>query len=137
MAAFHLDTALMLEVMAFAAGLTLLHFGRIGSALLLRAAAWVLIVASTATAACTVYYGIRYHVQGEFDHAHGGRHCKMRGHPGMMGMEMMGGPHGGVMVSSGHAMMAPPGEPPRSSTEPDAKAPAPPAPAAPSTRPAP
>lgn len=107
MAMFHLDTAFMLEVMAFAAGLTLLHFGRTGSALLLRAAAWVLIVASVASAACTVYYGIRYHVQGDFDHAYGSHHCKMKGGHGMMGAGMMGGPHAGVMVSSGHAMMGP------------------------------
>ncbi len=140
MAMFHLDTTLMLEAIAFAAGLALLHYGRVGSALLLRAAAWVLIGASVATGACTLYYGIRYHVQGDFDHAYGGQHCNMKGHHGMMGM--MGAPHPGVMVTSGHAMMAPDGMmsgpaapmgPPAAQAKPEAKTPEAPADAKPPT----
>ena len=92
MAMFHLETSFMLEVIAFAAGLVLLHFGKAGSAALLRAAGWVMVVASLTTAVCTVYYGIRYHVQGEFDHAYGGS----GGCPGKHACGAMGGRHGGM-----------------------------------------
>jgi hypothetical protein len=142
MALFHLDAVLILEVIAFSAGLVVLHFGKLGSAILLRTAGWVLIVASLGTAACTLYYGIRYHVQGEFDHAYGAAggcpgmhafgpmgamHGGMHGGPGMgMGMGM-GQMHGGMsrmqggMGMHGGAMMTPP-----PAAEPDAGA-APPA----------
>jgi hypothetical protein len=110
MAMFHLDTAFMLEVIAFAAGLTLLHFGRAGAAILLRTAGAVLIVASLASAACTIYYGIRYHVQGEFDHAYGEapgcgmQHSMMHGPAGMSGMHGMGGMHGTGGMHGMHGM---------------------------------
>jgi len=104
MAMFQLDAAFMLELLAFAAGLTLLHFGRAGNALILRAAGCVLIVGALLTAGCTVYYGIRYHVQGDFDHAYPSmaRGC-MHGMAEMDGPHM--GPHHGGMGGAG--MMGP------------------------------
>jgi len=129
MAMFHFDMAFMLEAIAFAAGLTLLHFGRAGAAILLRAAGAVLILASLSTAACSIYYGIRYHVQGEFEHAYGGapecemQHAMMHGHGGMggmHGMHGMGEMHGMPGMGGGRGMMGerpgveagPPGAPP-------------------------
>jgi hypothetical protein len=118
MAMFQLDTAFTLELLAFAAGLTLLHFGRAGSALMLRAAGGVLIVGALLTAGCTVYYGIRYHVQGEFDHAYPSmaRGCMhdmadmdgphMGRHHGGMGGPVMMGP--GMMETQSDAALAPP-----------------------------
>ena len=92
MAMFHLDTAFMLEAIGFAAGLALLHFGRAGSAVLLRAAGWVLVATAVATAACSSYFAVRYHVQGEFDHAYPmPMGCSMGGQGGMHGMDGMPG----------------------------------------------
>jgi hypothetical protein len=132
MAMFHLDTAFMLEVIAFSAGLALLHFGKVGSAVLLRTAGWVLLAASLASAACTVYYGIRYHVQGEFDHAYGmpsgcperGGHGHMRGtRGGMGGMHgmMMGPPQAQQAAPEAAATPAAEGAPaPEADEEPEA-----------------
>jgi hypothetical protein len=118
MAMFQLDTAFTLELLAFAAGLTLLHFGRTGSALILRAAGYVLIIGALLTAGCTVYYGIRYHVQGELDHAYPSteRGCMhdmadldgshMGPHHGGRGGAMMMGP--GMMQTQSDAALAPP-----------------------------
>jgi hypothetical protein len=108
MAMFQFHTAFMLELLAFAAGLGLLHFGRAGSAPILRAAGGVLILGALLTAGCSVYYGIRYHVQGEFDHAYppNARAC-MHGMAEMDGSHM--GPHHGGMgtVMVGPGMMGP------------------------------
>jgi hypothetical protein len=70
MAVFQLEIAFLLELAVFAAGLVLLHLGRQQTAPLLRAAGFVLVVGGVLTAACTGYFGVRYHVQGEFDHAY-------------------------------------------------------------------
>ncbi len=83
MAMFQLEIAFLLELAVFAAGLVLLHLGKQGTAPLLRAAGFVLVVGAVLTAACTGYFGVRYHVQGEFDHAyphHPPRH-EMMEHP--------------------------------------------------------
>jgi hypothetical protein len=118
MAMFQFHTAFTLELLAFAAGLSLLHFGRAGSAPILRAAGGVLIVGALLTAGCSVYYGIRYHVQGEFDHVYPpkARACmhgmggmdghRMGPHHGPMGGSVMMGP--GMMVTQGNAAPVPP-----------------------------
>jgi len=85
MAMFHLEGVFLFELALFAAGLVLLHFARLGSAPLLRAAGLVLVVGSVLTAACTLYYGVRYHVQGEFESAYP---------PHRMMTPRPGGPHG-------------------------------------------
>ena len=108
MAMFHFHAAFMLELAALAAGLVLLHQGRAASALLLRAAGWILIVGSLVSAACSTYYAVRYHVQGEFDHAYGSAGC-----PLAPGFGFGGGPmhHGGMgPEKSGHGMMMGGGE---------------------------
>ncbi len=69
MAQFMGDVAFLLELALVAAGLVLLHTGRLQSAALLRAAGWTLVVGATATATCTTYFWVRYHQAGEFDHA--------------------------------------------------------------------
>jgi hypothetical protein len=109
MAMFHFDTAFMLEAIAFAAGLALLHFGKAGAAVLLRTAGWVLVVTALGTAACSIYYGIRYHVQGGFDYAYGP--CPGAAHPmvGPPGAMMMRHP-GPTMEGAQRRRMAPPEE---------------------------
>ena len=70
MAMFQLDIAFLLELALFATGLIVLHLGREKSAGLLKAAAAVLLVGSVLTAVCSGYFGVRYHVQGDFDRAY-------------------------------------------------------------------
>lgn len=83
MAMFQLEIAFLLELALLAAGLVLLHLGRQGTAPLLKAAGFVLIVGAVITAACSGYFGVRYHVQGEFDHAYPSLH-RMTEHRGKM-----------------------------------------------------
>ncbi len=95
MAMFQLDIAFLLELALFAAGLVLLHLGKQGTAPLLRAAGFVLVVGSVLTAACSVYYGVRYQIQGEFESAYPPHHemmehqQEMMMQPGMMQRRMM------------------------------------------------
>jgi hypothetical protein len=110
MAMFAMEISFLLALAVFAAGLVLLHHGRVaGSGLLLRAGAAILLVGSVLSVACTLYWGIRYHRQGEFDSAYPSfARAMMGGEPGgMMGPRMMGpgmGPRG-----MGPGMMGPPG----------------------------
>ena len=68
MSIFQLDTAFILEVASVAAGLITLHkAAKEPPAGLLRAAGFLLIVAGILSAACTVYFGIKYRGQGDFD----------------------------------------------------------------------
>ena len=68
MSIFQLDTAFILEVASVAAGLITLHkAANEPPAGLLRAAGFLLIVAGILSAACTIYYGIKYLDQGDFD----------------------------------------------------------------------
>lgn len=88
MAMFQLDIAFMLELAAFAGGLIVLHFGREKGSGLLKWAAVVLLVGSVLTALCSSYFGIRYHILGDFDRAYpahrmavpGGGHMHPGGH---------------------------------------------------------
>ena len=89
MAMFQLDIAFLLELALFAAGLVLLHLGKQGPAPLMRAAGFILLVGSVLTAACTLYYGTRYHIQGEFDSAYPPHHPMMEHPRGMMEPGMM------------------------------------------------
>lgn len=107
MAMFQLDIAFLLELALFSSGLIVLYFGREKGAGLLKAAGAVLVVGSVLTALCSSYFGVRYHIQGEFDHAHPAHHqMTERAHHmpsgGPMGPGMMHSPAG----SSG--MMEPP-----------------------------
>ena len=127
MAMFAMETSFLIAIALFASGLVLLHFGRQASAGLLRAAGLVLLIGSVLTAACTVYWGIRYHVQGDFESAYpmlargmmhpgcGGSGHRWMGPHGPMGPEAMG--HGREMMepSGPHGMMGgspAPAEPP-------------------------
>jgi hypothetical protein len=85
MAMFQLELAFLVELALFAAGLVLLHLGKQATAPLLRAAGLVLVIGAVLTAACTGYFGVRYHIQGEFDHAYAAHHTAMK-HPGGHGM---------------------------------------------------
>jgi hypothetical protein len=90
MAMFLAEISFLLEVALFAAGLVLWHKGREGAVGLVRAAGVVLVVGASLTALCTGYFSIRYHVQGEFDHAY-------YTHPALAASAMMacGGARGG------------------------------------------
>ena len=64
---FTLSIAGSLAIFGIAGGLLLLHrAAKEQPGGLIRAAAWVLLAGSLATGACTLYYGIRYQVQGAF-----------------------------------------------------------------------
>jgi hypothetical protein len=93
MAMFAMEISFLVALSVFAAGLVLVHQARQANAGLLRAAGALLLVGSAATAACTLYYGVRYHVQGDFESAYAmpmmGRGW-MRGPGGWMGPQMMG-----------------------------------------------
>jgi hypothetical protein len=100
---FGMETAFLLALAIFVAGLVLLHFGRQTGSGLLRAAALVAIVGSVASAAETTYYGIRYYAHGDFDSS-----CPMLGH-GMSGGPGWMGPHGMMGPGMGPGMMGPHG----------------------------
>ncbi|HVN36730.1 MAG TPA: hypothetical protein VMW19_00985 [Myxococcota bacterium] len=110
MAMFAMEISFLLALAVFAAGLVLLHHGRLAGSGLLRAAAAIALVGSALSAACTLYWGIRYHTRGEFDSAYPWMARMMRGEPGEgWGPGMMGprGPGPGMMGPRG--MMGPPG----------------------------
>jgi hypothetical protein len=129
-AMFAMEIAFLLALAVFAAGLVLLHQGRLAGSGLLRTAAALLLIGSTSSLACTLYWGIRYHRQGDFDSAYpslarammGGEPGGMMG-PGMMGPRMMPpgmmgpgpGPGPGMMGPRrmGPGMMGAPGASPR------------------------
>lgn len=100
MAMFLAEIAFLLELALFAAGLVLWHKGREATAGLLRGAGAVLVVGAVLTSLCTGYFSVRYHVQGEFDHAYpaapgtldpgGAPGCPRGTAPGMMGSGGMG-----------------------------------------------
>ncbi|HUE95708.1 MAG TPA: hypothetical protein VMN39_03565 [Longimicrobiaceae bacterium] len=104
MAMFLAEISFLLALALFAGGLVLWQRGREATAGLLRAAGAVLVVGAVLTALCTGYFSVRYHVQGEFDHAYPhpaavaargmmGPACPQQGQrgmgPGMMGTGMM------------------------------------------------
>ena len=96
---FHFHLTFLLALAVFAGGMLLLHFAasKTGSGLL-KIAGIVLVAGSVASAACLVYYGVKYWQQGAYaTAAHGG----MMGHPMMMQRMMgKGGMMGGGMMDS-------------------------------------
>jgi hypothetical protein len=93
MAMFLLHISFLLALALAAAGLVLWHQGRqLPGAGSLRIASVVLIAGSVLSALCIAYYGVRYHVQGDFEHAYAQ-------HPPMHGGRMMEG--GGMMEGAG------------------------------------
>lgn len=120
MAEFLADIAGILEIMAIAAGLVLLHrAAKDGSGALLKAAGWVLVAGGIAVGLCTTTYWFQYRSQGEFDHAHTSWTGMMH-HPGIgAGMGM-----GPGMVQPGTGTMPHPMAPPAPDTPPPAETPA-------------
>ena len=90
MAEFLADIAGILEIMAIAAGLVVLHRAtREGGATLLKVAGWVLVAGGIAVGLCTTTYWLQYRSQGEFESACMSSAGRMH-HPGMgMGPGMM------------------------------------------------
>ena len=130
MAMFLAEISFLLALALFAAGLVLWHRGREATAGLLRAAGAVLVVGAVLTALCTGYFSVRYHVQGEFDHAYSdhdfmaarammGPACTQQG-PRGMGPGMMGP---GMMQPGTPGMPMRPGGPPAEGTGPSETAP--------------
>lgn len=101
MVQFLADIAGMLEVLAVAAGLLVLHRGRVEQAGLIKLAGLVLIVGGIAGGGCTGYYWVKYQQNGDFETAyphHGMDMGKMMDHMqqmmgdgGMQGMMDDGG----------------------------------------------
>lgn len=105
------EISFVLELALFVAGLTLWHYGRQGAAPL-RAGGLIAMVGAALASLCTAYFMVRYHVQGDFDHAYpfhgmmerGG----MREHGEMMGRGGMGpGMMGGMMKEGMRERMGP------------------------------
>ena len=92
MAMFLLHIALLLALALVAAGLVLWHLGKQPAAGVLRIGGAILVVGAVLSAVCIGYYGVRYHVQGDFDHAYAM-------HPPMDMGRMMGS--GGMMERGG------------------------------------
>lgn len=114
MAMFLLHIAFLLALALVAAGLVLWHRGGEPTAGALRVGGGILVVGAVLSALCIGYYGIRYHVQGDFDHAYALHPPMDMGHmmgPGMMGGGMMGGPGRSEMgrPDAGEEMARPPG----------------------------
>ena len=131
MAMFAMEISFLLALAVFAAGLVLLHHGRVAGSGLVRVAGAVVVVGSALSAACTLYWGVRYQAQGEFDSAYPSmaRAMMRGGEPGTMGPGMMRpgmqGPGGmmgpGMMGPQGRmgpGMVGPPGAPPPAPAEP-------------------
>lgn len=123
MAMFLAEISFLFALALFASGLVLWHRGREATAGLVRAAGAVLVVGAVLTALCTGYFSVRYHVQGEFDHAYlhpaamaargmTGPACPHQGQsgmgPGMMGPGMMSP---GMMQPGTQPMPTPSGPP--------------------------
>jgi hypothetical protein len=115
MAMFLLHIAFLLALALLGAALVLWHRGAQPTAGVLRIGGGMLIAGAVLSALCIGYYGIRYHVQGDFDHAYAmhppmdmGR---MMGPGGMMRGGMMGGPGRSEMgrPDAGEEMARPPG----------------------------
>jgi hypothetical protein len=129
MAMFLAEISFLLALALVAAGLVLWHRGREATAGLLRAAGAVLVVGGVLTALCTGYFSVRYHVQGEFDHAYPhhaamaargmmGPACPQQGQPGMGPGRMGPGMMGPGMMQPGTQGMPMPGGPPVQGTGP-------------------
>lgn len=93
MAMFLLHIAFLLALAIAASGLVLWHRGGQPTAGVLRIGGGILVVGAVLSGLCIGYYGIRYHVQGDFDHAYA-MHPPMdisgvMGPGGMMEREMM------------------------------------------------
>ena len=111
MAMFLLHIAFLLALGLFGAGLFLWHRGAQPTGGVLRIGGGILVVGAVLSALCVGYYGIRYQVQGDFDHAYAvhppmdmGR---MMGRGGMMGGAMKGRPELG-RPEAGEEMARPP-----------------------------
>ncbi len=70
MAMFTAHIAFILEVIALAAGLIVLHYGRELQAKLIRAAGILLIIFATSGILCTGYYALKYFLMGHYRHAY-------------------------------------------------------------------
>jgi len=119
MAEFLADIAGILEIMAIAAGLVLLHHAaKQGAATLLKVAGWVLIAGGIAVGLCTTSYWFQYRSQGDFDAAYMSS-VGMMHHPGMAaGMGM-----GPGMMRPGTGTMPRPMSPPNDGVPPPAETP--------------
>lgn len=82
MAMFLADIAFMLELALLVAGLYLFHSAKGNGSNLLRLAAFLAVIGSISGMACTGYYSMKYHFQGNFDSAFPQPSQMMRG--GMM-----------------------------------------------------
>lgn len=94
--------AIILEILAIAAGLIALHYAGTIQSKLIRAAGIILVVFGVLSAICTFYYSVKYYLRGDFNHAYGmhmpmgGMHMKGRMHMGK-GMKQGDGMRGGMM----------------------------------------
>ncbi|MCH2546543.1 MAG: hypothetical protein MK052_02880 [Alphaproteobacteria bacterium] len=65
---FTADIAGILEIAVIAAGLITLYFANKEKSVLLKSAAWLMIIGGIAVGACTAYWWLKYYNHGHFDH---------------------------------------------------------------------
>ncbi|PIR39764.1 MAG: hypothetical protein COV35_00750 [Alphaproteobacteria bacterium CG11_big_fil_rev_8_21_14_0_20_39_49] len=65
---FSADIAGILEIAVIAAGLITLYFAGKEKSVLLKSAAWLMIVGGIAVGLCTTYWWFTYHKRGYFEH---------------------------------------------------------------------
>lgn len=90
MAEFMSDLTFVFELFAIAGGLVLLDRAAASGGGYTRLAGWILVVGGIGTSLCTGYFWLKYHEQGDFDHAYS-PHMMMD----MKSMHMMRMMHGG------------------------------------------
>lgn len=71
MAMYSAHIAFILEILALAAGLVLLHYATAMHANKIRLAGLILVVGSTVSLGCNLYYSGKYFFMGHFEHDSG------------------------------------------------------------------
>lgn len=70
MAMFTAHIAFILEIIALAAGLVALHYGRELKAKLIKAAGVLLVIFAISGILCTGFYAMKYFMMGHYEHAY-------------------------------------------------------------------
>lgn len=78
MAAFLGKIAMLLDIAMIGGALIVLHFGKKEASALLKGAGYLFLISGIALTLCTGYYAMKYHFQGDFDHAYAQKHHKKR-----------------------------------------------------------
>ena len=78
MAAFLGKISMVLDIAMIGGGLIAMHFGKKEASALLKGAGYLFLIGGIALTLCTGYTSMRYHFQGEVEHAYEKKHHKER-----------------------------------------------------------